>query len=125
MTKFLGSRAKTYNYLIDDGVKIKQQKEEKSVPQKENLNLKIKKAVQKQFNLRIKEAIERKMKLNQVYIFYYKRKHKEFIKNSKIILKARKGFKSERHDAFIEEDNKIALSLNDDKRIQLIDLTET
>ena len=37
MTKFLGSRAKTYNYLIDDGVKIKQQKEEKSVPQKENL----------------------------------------------------------------------------------------
>ena len=29
MTKFLGSRAKTYNYLIDDGVKIKRQKEDK------------------------------------------------------------------------------------------------
>ena len=65
------------------------------------------------------------MKLTQVYIFYYKRKHKEFIKNSKIILKTRKAFKSERHDVFIEEDNKIALSLNDDKRIQLIDSTET
>ena len=44
------------------------------------------------------------MKLTQIYIFYYKRKHKEFIKNSKIILKTRKGFKSERHDVFIEED---------------------
>ena len=123
MTKFLGSRAKTYNYLIDDGVKIKRQKEDKKCVIERNL--KIKNAVQKQLNLRIKETIQRKMKLTQIYIFYYKRKHKEFIKNSKIILKTRKGFKSERHDVFIEEDNKIALSLNDDKRIQLIDSTET
>ena len=34
-------------------------------------------------------------------------------------------FKSERHNVFIEEINKIALSLNDDKRIQSMDSIET
>ena len=34
-------------------------------------------------------------------------------------------FKSERHNVFIEEIIKIALSLNDDKRMQSIDLIET
>ena len=34
-------------------------------------------------------------------------------------------FKSERHNAFTEEINKIALSSNDDKRMQSIDLIET
>ena len=34
-------------------------------------------------------------------------------------------FKSERHNVFTEEINKIALSSNDDKRMQSIDLIET
>ena len=34
-------------------------------------------------------------------------------------------FKSERHNVFTEEINKIALSLNDDKRMQSIDSIET
>ena len=44
-TKFVGLKAKTYSYLIDDGVKIKKQKAQKSVLYKENLNLRIIKTV--------------------------------------------------------------------------------
>ena len=36
-----------------------------------------------------------------------------------------KRFKSERHNVFTEEINKIALSSNDDKRMQPIDSVET
>ena len=49
---------------------------------------------------------------------------KEFIRNNRLILKTRERFKSEKH-IYIEEINKIALSLNDDKRIESIDLIET
>ena len=51
---------------------------------------------------------------------------KEFIKNNKSILKTQQRFKSERHNVFTEECfYKIALSSNDDKRMQSIDLIET
>ena len=49
---------------------------------------------------------------------------KEFMRNNKSILKIQQRFKSERHNAFIEEINKIALSSNDDKRMQSIDSIE-
>ena len=49
---------------------------------------------------------------------------KEFIRNNRLILKTRERFKSEKH-IYIEEINKIALSLNDDKRMESIDLIET
>ena len=39
--------------------------------------------------------------------------------------KTQQRFKSERHNVFTEEINKIALSSNDDKRMQSIDLIET
>ena len=52
MKKFLGSRAETYSYLINDGSEDKKAKRIKA--QKENLSLKITKTVQKQCNLRIK-----------------------------------------------------------------------
>ena len=45
MTKFVGLRAKTYNYLIDDGSEDKKTKGTKTVSSKENLNLKIMKTV--------------------------------------------------------------------------------
>ena len=51
--------------------------------------------------------------------------HKEFMKNNKLILKTQQRFKSEEHNAFAEEINKIDLSSNDDKRMQSIDLIET
>ena len=44
---------------------------------------------------------------------------------TKIILKAQQRFKSERPNVFTEVINHIALSSNDDKRMQSIDLIET
>ena len=41
--------------------------------------------------------------------------------NNEIILKPQQRFKSERHDVYIEEVNKIALSSNDDKTLQTFD----
>ena len=38
-------------------------------------------------------------------------------KNNKSILKIKQRFKSEKHNLFTEEINKIALSSNDDKRM--------
>ena len=49
---------------------------------------------------------------------------KEFIRNNKLILKTQERFKIEKH-IYIGEINKIALSLNDDKRMESIDLIET
>ena len=47
------------------------------------------------------------------------------IRNNKSILKTQQIFKSEKHKVFTEEINMIALSSNDDKRIQSIDSIET
>ena len=41
----------------------------------------------------------------------------EKIRNNRLILKTRQTFKSERHNNFTEEINKIALSPNDNKRM--------
>ena len=41
--------------------------------------------------------------------------------NDKIILKSQQRFKSYNHDVYTEEVNKIALSSNDDKRLQTFD----
>ena len=51
--------------------------------------------------------------------------YKEFIRNNKSILKTQQRFKSERHNVFAEEINKIAFSSNDNKRIQSTDSLET
>ena len=45
---------------------------------------------------------------------------RKFVKNTKLILKKQQRFKSKKH-VFTEEIDKIALSLNDDKRVQSID----
>ena len=50
--------------------------------------------------------------------------HKEFIKNDKLILKTQQRFRSEKYNVFNEKLNKIALSSNDDKRIQSISSVE-
>ena len=49
---------------------------------------------------------------------------KKFMKSNKLILKTKQRFKSERRNVFTEEINKIVLSSNNDKRIQLIDSVE-
>ena len=43
------------------------------------------------------------------------------MRNNKSILKTQQSFKSETHNVFTEESNKIALSSNDDRRMQSID----
>ena len=122
MTKFVGLRAKTYSYLQMSVVKIKKEKTQKTVSLIANLNLKIIKIVSKQLNLRIKQTIQ---KTKEIDTDSPKKDDKEFIKNNRLILKTQKRFKNERHNIFTQEINKIALSLNDDKRLQSSYLKET
>ena len=51
--------------------------------------------------------------------------YKEFIKNNKSISKSQQRLKSERHNVFTEDINKIASISNDDKGLQSIDLIDT
>ena len=49
----------------------------------------------------------------------------ESLFNSKTIIKSQQRFKSDHHDVHTEEVNKIALSSNDDKRLQTFDRITT
>ena len=51
--------------------------------------------------------------------------YKDCLLNDKVILKLQQRFKSESHEVYIEEINKIALSSNDDKRLQTYDRIQT
>ena len=62
---------------------------------------------------------------NKIVVDCLKEDQNEFIKNNKLILKTQQRFRSEKHNVFTEEINKIALSSNDDKRMQSIDSIET
>ena len=57
-------------------------------------------------------VIKRRLKFND---------YKDCLLNNKIVLKSQQRFKSESHDVYTEEINKIALSSNDDKRLQTFD----
>ena len=57
-------------------------------------------------------VIKRRLKFND---------YKDCLLNNETILKSQQRFKSERHDVYTEEINKIALSSNDDKRLQTFD----
>ena len=56
--------------------------------------------------------IKRRLKFND---------YKDCLLNNEIILKSQQRFKSERHDVYTEEINKIALTINDDKTLQTFD----
>ena len=45
--------------------------------------------------------------------------------NGEVVLKSRQRFKSNHHKVYTEEANKIALSSDDDKRLQTFDAMET
>ena len=51
--------------------------------------------------------------------------YKNCLLNSKVILKSQQRFKSDHHKVYTEEVNKIALSSDDDKRLQTFDGIET
>ena len=46
--------------------------------------------------------------------------YKDCLLSNEIVLKLQQRFKSERHDLYTEEINKIAISSNDDKRLKLL-----
>ena len=51
--------------------------------------------------------------------------YKDCLFNGAVILKSQQRFKSDHHKVYTEESNKIALSSDDDKRLQTFDGTET
>ena len=51
--------------------------------------------------------------------------YKDSLFNNKTILKSQQRFKSDHHKVYTEEINKIALSSNDDKRLQTSDRIKT
>ena len=51
--------------------------------------------------------------------------YKDCLFNDKIMLRSQKRFKSDHHKVYTEEINKIALSSNDDKRLQTFDRIKT
>ena len=57
-------------------------------------------------------VIKRRLKFND---------YKDCLLNNEIILKSQQRFKSERHHVYTDQVNKIALSSNDDKRLQTFD----
>ena len=50
--------------------------------------------------------------------------YKDCLLNDKNILKSQQRFKSDHHEVYTEEVNKIALSSDDNKRLQIRDLME-
>ena len=112
MTEFVGLRAKTYSYLIDDGSEDKKAKGSKKCIIKRKLKSENYK------NCLEATKLENKIKYlenNKINIASLEKSPKDFIRNNKLILKTRHRFKSERHNVYTEEINKVALSLNDNK----------
>ena len=85
MKEFVGLRAKTYAYLMDDNTEHKKAKGTK------------------------KCAIKRKLMFEN---------YTDCLFNDKTMLKLQQRFKSDYHNVCTEQINKIALSSNDDQRLQ-------
>ena len=51
--------------------------------------------------------------------------YKDYLLNDKIILQSKQRFKSDHHNVHTEQINKIALSSNNDKRLQILDKITT
>ena len=114
-------KAKTWNsYLVENGSEYEKGKSSKKCV--------IKKIEVESFKNCL-EATQLDNKIsylqkNEINVDSPKEDHNEFIKN-KLKLQTLQRFKSEMHNVFTEEINKIALSSNDDKRMQSIDSIET
>ena len=123
MIKFVGLKAKTNSYLIDDGSKDKKANGTKKCVIKRKLKFENYSNCLEVTQLENKMNDLEKKKPNS--FFCYKGKHKKFTKNNKLMLNTQQRFKSEKHNVFTEEANKIALSSNDNKIMQSIDWIET
>ena len=123
--KFVGLRAKSHSYLTDYESWDKKAKSTKRCVIKRELKFENYKSCLEATQLENEINYPEKNEINVDSFFWYKRKHKEFMKSNKLILKTQQRFKSEKYNAFTEEINKIALISNDDKWIQSIDSIET
>ena len=95
MTEFVALRPKTYSYLTDLTDDCKEDKKAKGTK---------------------KSVIKRRLKFND---------YKNCLLNNQIVLKSQQRFKSEKHDIYTENVNKIALSSNDDKTLVTFDKITT
>ena len=119
MAEFAALRPKTYSYLTDDSDENKKAKCTKRVSCEKQLEFEDYK--------HCLEPTQRENKINQLEKYKVKRDSicenlKEFIKSNRLIIKSQQRFRSQKLHVFTEEVDKIALSANDDKRIQLIEL---
>ena len=97
MTKFVGLKAKTYIYLINNGSEGKKAKSTKKCVVKKNLNYKsCLEAMQLKDNINYLEK-------NEINIGSFEK----ITINNKSILKTHQRFKSERHNVFVKEIDKI------------------
>ena len=119
---FVGLRVKTYSYLTDAGSEDKKAKGTKKCAIKRKFKFENYKNYLEATQF---ENKRNHLKKNQNDVNSLKKHYKEFVKNNKLILKTPKRLKGKRHNVFTEQIIKIALSSNDDKRIQSIDSIET
>ena len=118
MNEFVGLRVKSY--LKENNGEYKKEKGTKKRVIKRKLKFQDYKNCLRAAKIENKINYLEKEKFN---LDNLKEGQREFVKN-KLILKTQQGFKSERHNVFTEEINKISLSSNDDKRMSSIGLTE-
>ena len=101
MTKFVTLRAKTYSFLIDEYTDEDYEKN---------------KIVNKKAKGTKKCVGKRKILFNN---------YLDSLFENKVIYRSQQRFRSDHHKVYTEEVNKIALSSNDDKRIQVFDRVTT
>ena len=95
MTKFVGLGTKTYRFLIDDGSEGKKAKATKKCVIKSKVKFDNYKNCSEAMQLENKINHQEKNKTDIDSFFCYKRKHKEFIRKNKLILKTQQRFKSQ------------------------------
>ena len=120
MKEFVALRAKTYSYLKENNDEDKKTKGTKKCAIKRKLKFQDYKNCLEAAQIESKINYLRKKKIDVDSLM---ENQKEFV-NNKIILRTQQRFKSETHNVFTEVINKIALSSNDDKRMQSIDSIE-
>ena len=101
MTKFVALRAKTYSFLIDEYTNEDYEKN---------------RTVNKKVKGTKKCVVKREILFNNYLDSLFK---------NKVLYKSQQRFRSDHHKVYTEEVNKIALSSNDDKRIQTFDRVTT
>ena len=116
MKGFVRLGAETYSYLKDNSDEDKKAKGTKKYIMKIKAKFQDYKKCLEAVQLvnKINHLEKNEIDVNSIK----KDKKEEFIKNDKLILKVQQKFRSKKHNIFTQEIVKIALSLNDDKRIQ-------